>query len=121
VSLSAAVLKALADAGASREQLLAAMTADIAEREAEEAAKLEAKRQGSRDRQQRKRERDRNAESRVTAVTTRDARDTPPKVSPKDINQTPSSPPVDASEAESFLTSTAPVGFARWGEPSGLD
>lgn len=72
MSLSAAVLNALAEAGATREQLLAAMNADIAERDAETAARLEKKRKGSRDRQARKRERDSNAESRVTAVTERD-------------------------------------------------
>jgi hypothetical protein len=98
MSLSAAVLNALANAGASREQLLAAMNADIAEREAEAAAKLEKKRRGNRERQVRKRERDSNASSRVTAVTERDARDTPPDVSPKENKQTPSLPPVEVSE-----------------------
>jgi hypothetical protein len=100
VSLSAAVLDALIATGATREQLAAVMRADIAEREAEEAAKLEAKREGNRTRQARKRMNDSNAKSRVTAVTARDSRDTSPKVSPKENNQTPSSPPVDASEAE---------------------
>jgi hypothetical protein len=75
LSLSAAVLNALVEAGVTREQLVAAMHADIAVRDAEEAAKLEAKRQGNRDRQQRKRERDSNAKSRVTPVTARDSRD----------------------------------------------
>lgn len=40
MSLSAAVLNALAEAGASREHLLAAMNADIAEREAREARQV---------------------------------------------------------------------------------
>jgi hypothetical protein len=78
MSLSVAVIDALLATGASREQIAAAVKADIAVREAEETARLEAKRQNNRDRQQRKRERDRNAESRVTAVTARDERDPAP-------------------------------------------
>lgn len=92
MSLSSAVLKALVDAGATREQLAAAMMADIAEREAEETAKLEKKRAGNRERQQRKRERD-HAESRVTSVTARDERDVSPDGSPKEYIQTPSLAP----------------------------
>jgi hypothetical protein len=115
VSLSAAVLDALIATGATREQLAAVMRADIAEREAEEAAKIEAKREGNRTRQQRKREKERNAVSRVTAVTARDSRDTPPKVSPKENNQTPSSPPVDVSEAEASSHQPRP-----WALPVGV-
>jgi hypothetical protein len=98
VSLSAAVIDALLATGATREQLAAAVKADIAERKAAELAKLEKKREGNRTRQQRKRESDRNAKSRVTAVTERDARDTPPVGSPKDNNQTPSLPPAEVPE-----------------------
>jgi hypothetical protein len=116
VSLSSAVLDALIETGATREQLAAVMRADIAEREAEEAAKLEAKRIGNRTRQQRKRERDNNAESRVTAVTPRDVRDTPPDVSPKDINQTPSSPPVEVSEPSGSSPQPRP-----WALPVGVN
>jgi hypothetical protein len=67
-----AVLDALVKSGATQEMLVAAMRADIAEREAAEAAKLEKKRVGNRERQQRKRDNDRNAVSRVTPVTARD-------------------------------------------------
>jgi hypothetical protein len=72
MSLSSAVLNALLDSGCTRDQLAAAMRADIAEREAAEAERLAKKREGNRIRQQRKRDNDRNAESRVTAVTERD-------------------------------------------------
>lgn len=83
MSLSAAVIDALLETGATREQIAAAVKADIAERDAATAEKIEKKRAGNRERQQRKRERD-NAESRVTGVT---ARDTPS--SDKDFPQTP--------------------------------
>jgi hypothetical protein len=78
VSLSAAVLDALADAGVSREQIIAAVKADIAERDAETAARLEAKRDSNRERQRRKRTKD-NALSRDVTPVTRDSRDAPPK------------------------------------------
>lgn len=100
MSLSAAIIDALITSGATREQLAAAVKADIAEREAAELARLEAQKEGNRDRQRRKRERDSHAMSRDVTEVTRDARDTPPKVSPKDNTQTSSSPPVDASEAK---------------------
>lgn len=77
MSLSVAVIDALLASGATREQIAAAVKADIAEREAVEAEKLEKRRQGNRERQQRRRAKS-NAESRVTAVTERDERD-PPK------------------------------------------
>jgi hypothetical protein len=119
MSLSAAVIDALMAAGATREQLAAAIKADIAEREAESAAerqaqeaRLEKKREGNRTRQQRKRERDSNASSRVTRVT---KRDDPPGGSPKDINQTPSLPPVDVSEADA--SSHQP---RAWSLPAGV-
>jgi len=118
MSLSVAVIDALLATGATREQIAAAIKADIAVREGEEAAKLEAKREGNRRRQARKRERDSNAESRVTAVTAvtaRDARDTPPKVPPKEINQTPSSPPVEASEPNGSSPQPRP-----WSLPVGV-
>ena len=79
VSLSVAIIDALLASGATREQIAAAVKADIAEREAVATAKLEKKRAGNRERQQRKRENDRNAESRVTGVTERDP-------SPNEIN-----------------------------------
>lgn len=100
MSLSAAVLDALALAGASRDQIIAAVKADIVERDAAEFSRLEAQKEGNRQRQRRKRERDCNAMSRDVTEVTRDARDIPPKVSPKDNTQTSSSPPVDVSEAE---------------------
>jgi hypothetical protein len=115
VSLSAAVLDALVAAGATREQLVAAMQADIAERAAAEAAKLEKKRKGNRDRQARKRKLDSNAESRVTAVTTRDECDTPPVGSPKERNQTPSLPPALVSEPDGSSPEPRP-----WALPVGV-
>lgn len=69
MSLSQAILDALIATGATREQLAAVMRADIAEREAEEAAKLETKRAKDRERQQRHRL------SRKVTVTPRDERD----------------------------------------------
>lgn len=77
MSLSAAVLDALAASGVSREQIIAAMKADIAERAAAEASRLEAQKEGNRERQRRKRERD-NAVSRDVTDVTRDARDPSP-------------------------------------------
>lgn len=74
MSLSAAVLDALAASGVSREQIIAAVKADIAEREAEDAARREAKKQGNRERQQRKRAKS-NAPSRDVTRVTRDSRD----------------------------------------------
>jgi hypothetical protein len=66
----------------------------------------------------RQNERDRKARSRdVTGqnVIGRDRRGQPPKVSPKDINQTPSSPPVDVSEAEASSHQPRP-----WALPVGV-
>ena len=77
MSLSVAVLDALMAAGATREQIVAAVKADIAEREAIEAARMESKRAGNRERQQRKRAKDAD----VTAVT-RDNCDEPLPLSP---------------------------------------
>lgn len=77
MSLSAAIIDALITSGATREQLAAAVKADIAEREAAELARLEAQKEGNRDRQRRKRERDSHAMSRDVTEVTRDARDTP--------------------------------------------
>jgi hypothetical protein len=184
MSLSAAVIDALMATGATREQIAAAMKADIAEREAREArqvpwerlrqlaferdgekcgwcgcedgpfevdhkiarskggenilenvivscracnrakkdrdeaewSELHARRVSDRNRKRRQRDRDKSRDKRdireVSAVT----RDTPPKVSPKDINQTPSSPPVDVSEAEA---SSSGLGTHRQpGKPS---
>lgn len=78
MSLSVAVIDALLATGATREQIAAAVKADIAVREAEEAEKLEVKRAKARERQQQKRERDRNAMSRNVTVTARDKRDASP-------------------------------------------
>lgn len=74
MSLSAAVLDALAASGVSREQIIAAVKADIVEREAAAEAKLEAKRAGNRERQQRKRAKS-NAQSRDVTHVTRDGCD----------------------------------------------
>lgn len=57
MSLSAAVIDALLASGATRECIAAAIKADIAERDAIEAARLEAKREGNRERQRRYKER----------------------------------------------------------------
>lgn len=68
--------------------------------------------------ERRKNERERKAKSRVVTgrdVTGRDSQDTPPKVSPKDINQTPSSPPVDVSEAKASSHQPRP-----WALPAGV-
>lgn len=84
MSLTAAILDALIAAGATREQIVAAMKADIAEREADEAARLETKRECNRERQRRHR-----ASRDVTPVT-RDACDNNELVSPnKETPQTP--------------------------------
>lgn len=115
MSLSSAVLDALIASGCTREQLAAAMRADIAEREAAEQAKLEAKREGNRNRQKRKRDNDRNAKSRVTGVTERDTRDAPPCGSPKDIYQTPSLPPAQVSEPNGSSPEPRP-----WALPAGV-
>lgn len=71
MSLSTAIVDALVATGVTRDQLAAAMKADIADREAEGAAKLEAKRAKDRERQQRHRL------SRNVTVTACDERDTP--------------------------------------------
>ncbi len=92
MSLSAAIIDALLATGATREQIAAAMKADIAEREAQEAARTEAQREGNRARQQRKRLRDNGVSRDVTDVT-RDARDTPPN----DIYSNPPVTPLDIS------------------------
>ena len=95
MSLSAAVLDALVAAGATQKQLVAVMKADIADRERVEVEKLEKKREGNRARQQRKRAR--NAKSRVTAVTERDARDHPPNerdnLTPREVSEAEASSP----------------------------
>jgi hypothetical protein len=113
VSLSAAVIDALLLSGATREQIAAAMKADIAERHAIEAARLEAQKEGNRTRQQRKRERD-NAASRDVTEVTRDARDTP-RGSPKENNQTPSLPPAEVSEPDGSSPQPRP-----WSLPAGV-
>jgi hypothetical protein len=66
----------------------------------------------------RKNERDRKAKSRVVTgqnVTVRDRRGQPPKVSPKNNIQTPSSPPVEASEAKASSPQPRP-----WTLPAGV-
>lgn len=106
MSLSAAILDALADAGATREQIIAAMKADIAERAATEAARIEAQKEGNRDRQRRKRERD-NAKSRDVTDVTRDARDTLPN--DKDILTPPVPPQVISDEITPPIENPKPI------------
>jgi hypothetical protein len=92
VSLSAAVIDALVAAGATVEQLAAAMKADIASQEAKEQARLEAKRAGNAERQQRFRDTRKgksNGRNALRAVTERDA-------PPNDIYSNPPSTPVSA-------------------------
>jgi hypothetical protein len=66
------MIDAMLATGVTREQLAAVVKADIADREAAEAAKIEARRAKDRERQQRHRL------SRDVTVTDRDQRDTPP-------------------------------------------
>jgi hypothetical protein len=103
MSLSAAVLDALVAAGATQEQLVAAMKADIAERARAEAERLEKKREGNRTRQRRKR----NAVSRDVTPVTRDKCDTPPNESILS--------PREASEAKASLPQPRP-----WSLPVGV-
>jgi len=92
VSLSQAILDALVATGASRDQLAAVMRADIAEREAEEAAKLETRRAKDRERQRRHRL------SRDVTVTECDERDGFP-------NESILTPPEDAQIDEASASS----------------
>jgi hypothetical protein len=86
VTLSAAIIDALLQSGATREQIAAAIKADIAERAGVEEARLEARRKANRERQQKKRAG--HALSRSVTHVTRDAPPnesilTPPVITPK--------------------------------------
>jgi hypothetical protein len=116
MSLSVAVIDALLASGASREQIAAAVKADISDRDAAEAAKLEAKREGNRERQRRKREREGNAKSRVTSVTARDERDAPPN---EDNNLTPREIVPDEASASSPARQPIADATACWNENAG--
>ena len=83
-------MDALLAAGATAEQIVALVKADMAERE----AKLEARREKDADRQRRKRSRG----------VTRTERDTTPNGSPKDIYQTPSLTPASPSVISNEIT-----------------
>lgn len=87
MSLSAAVIDALLATGATREQIAAAIKADIADREAAEAARLEAKREGNRERQRRFKERN-NVDNALPASATVTERDAAPSLD-KESPQTP--------------------------------
>jgi len=88
MSLSAAVIDALVAAGATVEQLAAAMKADLAEGE----ARIAARRQKDAERQARSRS---NRKSRHVTVTPRDARDTPNDIysNPENPSEAKASPP----------------------------
>lgn len=92
MSLSAAIIDALLANGVTVDQLAAAVKADIADREAIDLARREAKKEGNRTRQRRKRERD-NPKSRDVTPVTRDKCDAPPN---EDI-LTPRFPPIGIS------------------------
>ena len=90
MSLTGTHLDALLAAGATADQIVALVKADMAERE----AKLEARREKDADRQRRKRSRG----------VTRTERDTTPNGSPKDIYQTPSLTPISPSVISNEIT-----------------
>ena len=128
MSLSVAVLKALADSGATRDMLLAAMAADIGEREAIESARIAAKRDGNRERQQRKR-----ASSRPSRVVTPVTRDLPPNEVILTPHEKPSKPsglvanpakkhrlPVDWEHQPFKPGTVAALTIVRW-EPGRLE
>ena len=97
MSLSAAVIDALVAAGATVEQLAAAVKADLAEGEIRARSKREADAE-----RQRKSRTNRNM-SRNFTVTPRDACDTSPEVSPNDIYSNPLPNPTRDAEASSPL------------------
>lgn len=90
MSLTGGHLDALLAAGATAEQIVALVKADMAERE--EATRLRRSKDAARQR--------RHRESRDVTVTNADKRDTPPDGSPKDIYQTPSLAPRGKTEAK---------------------
>lgn len=94
MTLSAAIIDALMQSGATREQIAAAIKADIAERAGVEEARREARRKGNRERQQKKRAG--HAQSRTVTHVTRDAPPnesilTPPDITPKPDGLAPKS------------------------------
>lgn len=118
MSLSAAVIDALVASGATVEQLAAAMKADVADREASEAARIEAKRSGNAERQARFRQRQRlgnNDSNALLDVTERDSVTPDPS-----LDKSPQTPKINPTPCVS--AGDAPTREARpFACPEGVD
>lgn len=117
MSLTAAVIDALVAAGATVEQLAAVVKADVAEREAAEAARLETKRSGNAERQARYRERHRNDSNALHDVTECYAVTPPPSLDKSP--QTPKINPTPHVHGEGAPEREAPA--KAWACPEGVN
>jgi hypothetical protein len=119
MSLSAAVIDALVAAGATVDQLAAAMKADCAEREAKEAARLEEKRAGNAERQARFRNRHRaesNEDNALPNVTERDSVTSGPS-----LDKSPQTPKINPTPHVHGEGAPAHTRGADWACPDGVD